>query len=174
MHSETRLSNTIKYNGNVDIKLKRNGNCYKLCTHNTGTKELTNTIVRALCGNSVSQDIPMFLTMGAIKKNGNEETFIPVLRYEIPFTGITWGDVVKPLQNGTAMLLTATILPDDKLNLSNVNAYEMELQMRSSNNNILATIRCSGQDDQTAIHDLYNSLSDGTSGIIEWCMEFKF
>jgi hypothetical protein len=168
MYSKSSVSNTITYKGTVNFKLNNKGNIYTLNFSNTGTQYLTDTIAKALCGQNISDRLPRFLNI--VADNGDKK--LPLLRQMVPFTGITWGDVVKPKNNGTAVLLTATILPTDKLPLSNVDSYTLELQMQSNTNETLAIIRSTPDD--TSLHDMYNSLNDGTSAIVEWCMEFDF
>lgn len=177
MKSKTNISNTIKYSGNISVKLQRNGNIYKLQSHNTGTKYLTDTIARALCGQNISLDIPRYIDFVAIeqlsdKSSTDEPQVISLLYYPINFTGITWGDVAYSNSKGTSIRLTATILPTDKLSLSGIDNYTLQLRIKSVNNEVLAKIEPDSGD--TVLYDLYKSLIDGTSAIIEWYMHFDY
>lgn len=157
-----KLSNSISYQGCVEVTLNTKGHKRPMLLHNSGTKHLFDTITRALAGYSINGAIPRYID---IQYQRTPDVFNSALTSLIPFVGIVYGDAAEAGDTEGRLLLNATVTSEDKQPIATLT--QPRLVILDANARPLALI----EGDQ--IKSLWDAITDATDAIIEWKLIFS-
>ena len=157
-----KISNSISYQGCVEVTLNTKGRKRPMFLHNEGTKHLFDTISRALAGYSINGATPRYIDIQYLTI-GDEYT--SALTSLIPLVGTVYGEAAEAGEADGRLLVNATITCEDKQPLTTLNSPR--LVILDANHRPLTLIK----GDQ--IKALWEAITDATDAIIEWKLIFS-
>ena len=155
-------SNTLSYQGNVSITLRKDGHSYPFNFHNAGTKHLFDTITKSLAGYSVADSIPARVD---VQQKLKSDQWATCLKNSVPFTGIVYGEAAEATSNDGKLLLNAVLTYEDKRPITTLSTPR--IVVLDSKSRILAYI------ENEQLQQLWDQVTEDTEAIIMWTMIFK-
>lgn len=158
----------FNYEGEVEIKFRRNGTDLIVRKKNAGLKNLFRIVCRGLAGYDISNERPMYLDLRYVSDEETGAT-MSCLKKRVPLTGTSYQLTKTSGSDNTywVLKLTATIASSDiSFQISDAYKYRLYLMGNSEiESNWLAVIKINTEDLQ--------NISDGTQALITWRLKFQ-